>query len=278
MQVRIASNAKQNSSSDNAFTLIELLVVIAIIAILAALLLPALGKAKARAKQSVCISNLKQLSLTYVMYVGDNNGSGIDYGGTSYILWMKPLADYQGKVNQVRVCPAAPDRTQAKSGLAKGSAVACWDWNSFVGATTDTNQNIGSYGMNGWFYVNSPNYAGSANYFIKESAIAQPSLTPIFFDAAWSDVWVQITDTPTPNLDLTYGDANNVPNGIDRIMIARHPVLPGAKAVYNQPIPGNSDMAWADGSVSRFHLQDAKVYLWHKGYQGTPNPWKTTSP
>jgi prepilin-type N-terminal cleavage/methylation domain-containing protein/prepilin-type processing-associated H-X9-DG protein len=93
---------KTKKRGGRGFTLIELLVVIAIIAILAALLLPALSRAKEKARATACLNNLKQLGLGAMMYCGDN-GDTFPQSSHGQASWVGKLQPYTG--TNVYRCP-----------------------------------------------------------------------------------------------------------------------------------------------------------------------------
>jgi len=149
--------------SRRGFTLIELLVVIAIIAILAAILFPVFAQARDKARQTACLSNMKQLATAMAMYAQD-------YDETTILLWWFPQPDGSAihwvqriypyvKNNGVFLCPSAPrvnptDMTRTDNGAAGPAYAGNWHvgWGVSLAAYERVADAIiiGETGVNDW--------------------------------------------------------------------------------------------------------------------------------
>ena len=158
-------NVRSARRAHSGFTLIELLVVIAIIAILAAMLLPALSRAKSKAKQVNCLSNSRQLGLTVMMYVDDNDNifpPSADYSvptSDPERIWTAKILPYV-KNTEVFSCPSVLNRAYPADWATRGEGS--------IGYTTAT--------------AFDPLAAEGFASMTRASIIANSSLSPLFAD------------------------------------------------------------------------------------------------
>lgn len=197
-----------NGTARRAFTLIELLVVIAIIAILAAILFPVFAQAREKARQTSCVSNLKQLGTAAQMYNQDYDGLWVPPykyqgpNGCNDLDWWDDLLQPYAKNRQIAICPsrkfpvgcAAPRNRWANNGIEKQIS---------YGVNTLESWPVTGWNGNSKYGYRKPLVAGATTFgeSVHEAEIYEPAGTIWAFDVQASEIWNENSLDYTASVD-----------------------------------------------------------------------------
>lgn len=241
--------------SRRAFTLIELLVVIAIIAILAAILFPVFARAREKARQAACQSNLKQIALGALMYASDYDEKhipmwtqgGPGYSGSGFRIWWMGLSQPYLKNLDLMECPSNISGWRGEAtwaGGGRGIYAPCRN-------TADSYVRFwGGYGMNSYAYANN----------LESSAGRCPGTG----DRGDLGNWVKMAAIVAPAETIFAGDSPCVVFGPIPCWGANQWFDPGDEDSYterpNGRHNGGNNIAFVDGHVKFMSLTAIKGY------------------